>query len=161
MSVKSRLKVDLEHLCRIAGEKIFERGESYYVSGLVEILDIGATRVVAQVSGTEDYRTVVKRHGRDVSWECSCPALGEWLVCKHVVAVALAANNAKEDAPEVAASSRIRTYLARQETTKLARMIMSLAERDADLFRKLHRAAMSEQRRASDGNKRVRRVRTD
>ena len=49
--------------------------------------------MLAQVAGTEDYRTELTGRGEDFDGECSCPAFEDWGFCKHMVATALAAND--------------------------------------------------------------------
>jgi uncharacterized Zn finger protein len=55
-------------------------------------------------------RTVVTGRGTQIGGECSCPAIEDWGFCKHIVAVALAANAVGGDVEEegVGALSRIR-----------------------------------------------------
>jgi uncharacterized Zn finger protein len=36
---------------------------------------------VAQVAGTEDYRTELTGHGEDIDGECSCRAFEDWGFC--------------------------------------------------------------------------------
>ena len=50
------------------------RGEAYYRDGRVEILDLDPSRVLAQVAGTEDYRTELTGRGEKIGGKCSCPA---------------------------------------------------------------------------------------
>src|SRR5215469_12966507 len=87
-------RYDIAALRALAGEKVFARGAEYYRDGLVEILALEPRRVLAQVSGSEDYRTVVTGSGPQIGGECSCPAIADWGFCKHIVAAALAANAA-------------------------------------------------------------------
>lgn len=140
-----RPRFDIDTLGEIAGEKVFARGEVYYRSGQVQLLAIEPGRVLAQVEGTEDYRTELTGGGDRIGGNCSCPAFEDWGVCKHMVAVALAANAASMDANAegVGALSRIRAHLKQKSVDALVGIIMDLAERDAALFRKLDMAAAS------------------
>ena len=72
--------------------------------------------------------------------------------CKHMVATALAVNALTDDAAAkvAGARTRIRDHLRQQGVDDLARLILALAERDADLFRELDMAA-SRKRNSSDG----------
>ena len=140
-----RPRFDIDALGEIAGEKVFARGEVYYRSGQVQLLAIEPGRVLAQVEGTEDYRTELTGGGDRIGGNCSCPAFEDWGVCKHMVAVALAANAASMDANAegVGALSRIRDHLTQKSVDVLIGIIMDLAERDLALFRKLDMAAAS------------------
>jgi len=140
-----RSRFDLDTLRERAGDKVFARGQAYHRDGQVEILAIEPGWVLAQVVGSEDYRTKVTGHGEDIGGECSCPAFGDWGFCKHMVAAALAAN-AADGNPAVEAVgtlSRIREHLRQKGVDALVEMIVGLAERNPTLFRKLNTAAMT------------------
>jgi hypothetical protein len=143
MKAKDRPRFDVEALRDLAGEKVFARGEAYYRGGQVEILAMEPARVVAQVVGTEDYRTVLTGRSKRIGGECSCPAFEDRGFCKHMVAVALAANAAGGDAEAEGAGTlaRIRRHLKLKSVDALVEMIVDLAERDAILYRKLGMAA--------------------
>ena len=154
---------------KLAGGKAFERGEDYHADGQVEILSLETERVLAQVAGSDDYRTVLTGRGKKISGECSCPAFTDWGFCKHMVATALAANEALDDAAAgngaaadgAGTLGRIRTHLMAKGADALVDIIVELAERDPVLFRKLNMAAATVQgddrsletrlRRAIDG----------
>jgi uncharacterized Zn finger protein len=139
MNTKTQPRFDVDALRNLAGEKVFARGKEYHRGGQVEILFIEPRRVVAQVAGTEDYRTVMTGAGKSISGECSCPASEQWGFCKHMVAVALAANDAKAGAGGTL--ERIRGNLKSKDVDALVEMIVNLAERDVALYRKLEMAA--------------------
>ena len=141
MSANRRPRFDTEALRELAGEKVFARGDAYYRSGQVEILALEPGRVLAQVAGTEDYRTELTRRGKEIDGECSCPAFDDWGFCKHMVATALAANAAGDGAEGEGALSRIRDHLKGRSVDALVETILDLAERDPALFRKLDMAA--------------------
>jgi hypothetical protein len=143
MKAGARPRFDLDALRDLAGAKVFARGEIYQGDGLVRLLALEPGRVLAQVAGTEDYRTELKGRGRQISGECSCPAFEDWGFCKHMVATALAANAAGGDAEAEGAGalSRIRDHLKQKGVDALVAMIVDLAERDPALFRKLDLAA--------------------
>src|SRR5919197_5163987 len=98
MAAKVRARFHLDTVRELAGGKAFARGQEYYRDGSVELLSVTPKRVVAQVAGTEDYRTVLTGRGTEIDGECSCPAFEDWGFCKHMVATALAANAAGDGA---------------------------------------------------------------
>jgi uncharacterized Zn finger protein len=139
MKVKAWARFDIGALRELAGAKAFARGHEYYRDGSVELVSVTPKRVVAQVAGSEDYRTVLTGRGTDFGGECSCPAFDDWGFCKHMVATALAANAAGDgaEAEATGALSRVRKYLKSKGVDGLVDMILELAKQDADLFRKL------------------------
>jgi hypothetical protein len=151
MTKNRRLRFDVAALRALVGGKTFVRGEDYYREGQVEILDLNAERVLASVVGTDEYRTEVTGRGREVDGECSCPAFDDGGFCKHMIAVALAANAAEADdrSVEMEALARIREHLQAKGIDALVAMLLDLAERDAVLFRKLDLASAAD--RADDG----------
>jgi uncharacterized Zn finger protein len=139
-----RLRFDPDALRALAGDKVFARAEAYFRTGQVEILAIEPDRVLAQVAGTEDYSTVLTGAGAKIGGTCSCPAFDNWGFCKHMAAVALAANEAGTDemAEGGGALARIRDHLKTKDIDALVEMIVMLAERDSALFRRLDMAAV-------------------
>jgi tetratricopeptide (TPR) repeat protein len=170
----ARAHFDVTALRKLAGAKVFERGQDYHADGQVEILSLEPVRVLAQVAGSDDYRTVLTGRGKKIGGECSCPAFTDWGFCKHMVATALAANEALDSAAAgngaaldgAGALGRIRAHLKSKDADALVDMIVDLAERDPALFRKLALAAAIVQgddkavekrlRRAIDGATRTR-----
>jgi len=138
---KARIRFDVAALRQIAGEKVFARGEAYHRDGQVVLLRIERDRVVGQVAGTEDYRTEILGRGKKIAGECSCPAYEDWGFCKHMVALALAANAEGPDSNGAGALAHIRDHLKKKGVEALVEMILEIAERDAALFRKLDIAA--------------------
>jgi len=137
---------DVGKLRDVAGDKVFERGVAYFEDGQVEIITVDRTRVVAEVVGSETYRTELVGTGRDFSGDCSCPAFPEWGFCKHLVATALAANAVT---PEAVASTesrieKIRRHLRGMGIEPLVGMITGLAARDPALMSELELAAAIE-----------------
>jgi tetratricopeptide (TPR) repeat protein len=147
MAAKSGPRFDVDALRDRAGAKVFARGEDYHESGQVVILSIRPERVLAQVAGTEDYRTELSGRGKEIGGSCSCPAFEDWGFCKHMVAAALAANAAGGDAEadSAGALARIRDHLKRKGVDALVEMIVALAEQDPALFRRLDIAAAGAQ----------------
>jgi tetratricopeptide (TPR) repeat protein len=142
-NARAAARFDVSALRKLAGGKVFERGKDYHADGQVEILSLEPDRVLAQVAGTDDYRTVLTGRGRKIGGECSCPAFEDWGFCKHMVATALAANEAGDDAAAdgMGAAARIRAHLKAKGVDALVDMIAGFAERDPALFRKLDMAA--------------------
>src|SRR5581483_8636720 len=101
MKAKRNARFDVETLRELAGKKAFARGEEYFDAELVEILIIEPARVLAQVAGSENYRTELRGRGKSVDGHCSCPAFRDFGFCKHMVAVALAANAAGDEDGDV------------------------------------------------------------
>jgi tetratricopeptide (TPR) repeat protein len=143
MKAKDQSRFSIDALRDLAGDKVFARGEAYHRGGQVQILTIEPKRVLAQVAGTEDYRTELTGRSSNIGGHCSCPAFRDWGVCKHMVAVALAANALGPDveAEGVGVLSRIRDHLKQKSVDALVGMIMELAERDPALLRRLDVAA--------------------
>lgn len=73
-----------------AGSTIYARGKSY-VDSVSELSQTGDGRLVACVSGSDEYVTTVRRNGNgEFDSTCTCPYDYDG-PCKHVVAVLLAA----------------------------------------------------------------------
>jgi len=141
MKAKTSARFDIDALRELAGEKVFARGVAYHDDGQVVILAIERDRVLAQVAGSEDYRTQLNGRGKTIGGNCSCPAFEDWGFCKHMVATALAANAAGPEAAGADALARIRDHLKARGVDALVQMVLDLAERDMTLFRKLDIAA--------------------
>ncbi len=137
------LRFDLDALRKLAGDKVFARGEAYHRGHQVQILAIDSKRVLARVAGTEDYRTELAGRGKTIGGACSCPAFEDWGFCKHMVATALTANEAGGAVEGDGALARIRKHLKSKRVDALVDIIMELAERDAALFRKLDLVAVA------------------
>jgi len=143
---RNSARFDVDTLRELAGGKVFARGKEYFQDGDVEILSIEPQRVLAQVSGSEDYRTVLRGGGRNIDGDCSCPAYQDWRFCKHMVAVGLAPNAARDgEASGEGALSRIRDHLRTKDVDSLVEIIVELAERDPHLLRRLELAATTSQ----------------
>ncbi len=144
MKMAKRPRFDPDALRAFAGDKVFARGEAYFRAGLVNILAIEQDRVLAEVEGTEDYRTVLTGDGAKIGGECSCPAFDNWGFCKHMAATALAANEGgtEEMAESGGKMERIRDHLKAKGVDTLVEMIVALAECDPALFRRLDMAAI-------------------
>lgn len=158
-------RFDVSALRKLAGDKVFERGEDYHVDGQVEILSLEAQRVLAQVAGSADYRVVLTGRGKKIGGSCSCPAFTDWGFCKHMVATALATNRALDNADDDGAAAdgsgtlgRIRAHLKAKSVDALVDMIVDLAEHDPELFRELDLASAVVDSDAKAVEKRLRRA---
>ncbi len=137
MTVENLQRFDVAALKRLAGGA-FARGEAYHREGRVDILAIEPRRVLARVTGTEDYRVNLLGAGETIKGECDCPAFDDYGFCKHMVATALAANETGHGAEQSSGVlARIRAYLEGKPNRVLVAMIVEHAERDPALFRKL------------------------
>ena len=144
MNARNRPRFDVDTLRELAGGKVFARGEAYHRDGQVQILLIKPERVLAQVAGTEDYRTELRSYGNAIDGECSCPAFEDQGFCKHMVATALAANDLGADEGDGGgALGRIRRHLEEKGTDALVDLILGMVERDPALFRRLEAAAVA------------------
>ena len=90
----------MENLREWAGTKILSRGKSY-VRNVKKLSYMGNNTLAAWVSGSEEYATTVQLDpDGDFDYSCTCPY--DWGVCKHAVAVVLAAAeyvNQKKEIP--------------------------------------------------------------
>jgi uncharacterized Zn finger protein len=156
MKAKDQSRFNIDALRDLAGDKVFARGETYHRDGQVQILTIEPKRVLAQVAGSEDYRTELAGRGTDIRGHCSCPAFHDWGFCKHMVAVALVVNALGPEAEAEGAGvlSRIRDHLKQKSVDALVGIIMELTERDPALLRRLDVAAAV--MHADDGTLRTR-----
>lgn len=79
-----------EKLMEWAGEKIFKRGQTYFMNGHVDLLFYTHIKAAAEVQGTHVYRVDFEIiNNDDLQAECTCPAMQDWGFCKHAVAAAL------------------------------------------------------------------------
>lgn len=118
-----------------AGEKVFARGEAYWREGRVEIVTVEKGRVIADVHGSETYRSEVSTAaGNNLLGDCTCRAMEDWGFCKHCVAAALAANAAGKGRGRLDA---LREHLRAQSADTLAYMLLNLAAQDSQLLREL------------------------
>ncbi|MBX9749277.1 MAG: SWIM zinc finger family protein [Roseococcus sp.] len=133
-------RFDPKHLKQMAGEVAYTRGAAYAASSVVTIVMADASGIHALVRASETYRVRLGGKGRDLNGECTCPAFERDGWCKHLVAVALVANDAgMEEMPD--RRSAIRRHLVGLGAEALVDMLLDLAERDMALLRRLDLAA--------------------
>jgi uncharacterized Zn finger protein len=157
-AVKRRARFDVDKLRELAGDKSFARGEAYFREDRVTVISIETARVLAQVSGTEDYRTELRGRGKRIGGNCSCPAFEDRGFCKHLAAAALAANAAGEDgvAAGTGVLDRIRRHLKGKPVDALVEIIIEVAEENPHLLRKLDLATAAADGDATTIEKRLR-----
>ena len=80
-----------EAIAGLVDEKTLARGADYFERGLVTLVDVLPSEVVAEVLGTDSYdvRIYVADKGK-LGYECNCPVGHDGVFCKHCVATALA-----------------------------------------------------------------------
>jgi uncharacterized Zn finger protein len=134
--VESRF--DPETLRELSGDKVFARGVAYAAEGRVAIISSRQTRIDATVSGTDTYETELTGSGKSISGFCTCPAFDIQNFCKHMVAVALTANNIATGTLSVDDPfAAVRKHLAKKTAEMLVDRILDLARRDPALREEL------------------------
>lgn len=81
--------LSLHKLEKLAGSKVFPRGEEYYEQGCVNLLFHAPFEAVAEVEGSLPYRVELKSTKDGVDADCTCPAMRDYGFCKHAVALGL------------------------------------------------------------------------
>lgn len=90
---------------------IRDRGREYFRTGAVALNAVGASRVTANVEGSDTYDVELALKGRTVTASCTCPFIDEYgEVCKHIWATILAAD-ARHFAARESAAGRLRLVL--------------------------------------------------
>ena len=80
-----------EAIARLVDEKTLARGADYFERGMVTLVDVLPSEVVAEVLGTDSYDVrLYVREDAMLGHECNCPVGHDGLFCKHCVATALA-----------------------------------------------------------------------
>jgi uncharacterized Zn finger protein len=89
------VRLELERLFELADEGVRARGEALFLRGAILEATRSRGRWQARVQGSAPFPYRVEINQSRGEWSCTCPY--EWgPVCKHVVAVALAALEAPE-----------------------------------------------------------------
>lgn len=122
----------------LAGDKAYQRGERYFAEGRVRVLQRNAHAVDGEVAGTYTYRSHLSWEAGHISFECDCPVGDEGDCCKHVVALALAAEQAAgtrvgKDKPAVDISA----FLHGQPAAWLADTLLTLSHDYPEIQRRL------------------------
>jgi tetratricopeptide (TPR) repeat protein len=143
MSDEAGFRFDINALEALAGSRVFARGQAYSRDGRVQIMTIDQTSIRARVTGSQDYRVELTGQGTNVGGTCTCPAVEHQLFCKHMVATALAVNEAGASAEDSTGLARIREYLETRPAGELVGIILHRAENDPALLRRLEFATLS------------------
>ena len=86
MNLKSLTRKDILSLAD--SNKIFQRGEDYYESGLILKFSVSPDSITAKVRGNYgNYTVKIEDDSDELEIDCNCPYDG--YVCKHIVAVLL------------------------------------------------------------------------
>ena len=122
-----RAVIDRAALLQLAGSRCFERGESYFNSGLVDELAEKDDSIEAEVQGTYTYCVEIWLEKERLQYGCTCPLGEKGKFCKHLVATGLAWIE-EYGAPrrkQATTQDDIRTYLSNQKKSALVDMIMT------------------------------------
>lgn len=116
-----------------AGSRSFERGKEYFDSESVFGMEEYQGKVVAKVSGTQDYKVKLWAEDEDeICYDCNCPFADEGNFCKHCVAVGLAWIAERKGETKKKPKSKkqktklddVKAYLQTREKTELVEMLM-------------------------------------
>jgi len=77
-------------VAKLAGERAFSRGQSYFREGRVVDLVRREASLAGQVRGSATYAVRLWVGESNLAFSCTCPQGQESVFCKHAVAVALA-----------------------------------------------------------------------
>jgi uncharacterized Zn finger protein len=136
-------RFDIGDLQRLSGTTTFDRGAAYHAAGRVEILTSRAGRISARVFGSETYDSSLKIGAQGLAGDCSCPAFATMGWCKHLVAVALAANDlaSGEASHPGGRLDPIGDHLRSLKADALVDLILEQVGKDPALRRRLELAA--------------------
>ncbi|MBA3711017.1 MAG: SWIM zinc finger family protein [Pyrinomonadaceae bacterium] len=144
---------DTELLRDLAGPRSYERGENYAADGYVHSITEYKGKLVATVTGTNDYQVKLWVEHDALESSCTCPMgeMGEF--CKHCVATALvwadeaksASHQRSEKKVKSNAKAGVRTgtlddaraYLERQSKESLIELLLEHALEDKSLRERL------------------------
>jgi uncharacterized Zn finger protein len=96
MAKKETLQAFLspQRLYKLAGTKVYARGEKYSAAGHVRLLAHNRNEAIAEVAGSQPYRVELKLSSKGLTANCTCPAMADHGFCKHAVALGLHLINA-------------------------------------------------------------------
>jgi len=137
-------RFDIDALRSLSGEATFARGAAYHAASKVEILSSHAGRITAKVFGSETYEASLEPGADYPAGDCSCRAFADAGWCKHLVAVALAANDQASQAPHSGGPlDPVRDHLRSLDAEALVELVLEQARKDPALMRRLELAAAS------------------
>ena len=144
----------LAALRKLASEKTFQRGLTYFHEGSVGLIESHGNAIQAHVRGTHRYRVSLSTDERgDLIYACTCPVGSDGSFCKHAVALGVFwLENSGEEVfplaePEKPRKKRktqadtIREYLATLGENELREALLDAADWDRRLRDKLVFAA--------------------
>lgn len=140
--------MDRKRLIELAGERVFSRGEEYFVWRRVRALASSGGKITAFVYGDRRYRVTINFDGEAVVHECDCPEGARARFCKHCVAVCL--NWLEVGASGESSSGALqdaREYLGNLPAEELAQLALDEALRNPEFRERLYL------RMARDGGK--------
>lgn len=135
---------DAATLQRLVGDQTYSRGETYWREGRVKSLSVSGAHIRATVVGSESYRVELRKQGSGFTGSCTCPAFEDMPICKHMVAVALAADAAHGGQGRGAGEdgkSPLAQYLESLPRERLVALVLDYAERFPEIHRSLDLAA--------------------
>jgi len=152
--------MQIEALQAVTDDHIWARGLAYFRDGRVIAQDRDSQRINAQVAGSEpdpyEVSIVIDSDpADDRNWSCNCPMGVEAELCKHVVAVCLAAANAHVPVQGTTRAKRrpgrsrraaddagpapqgLATFLRDQSSEALAQRLLAFADQLPEVGREL------------------------
>lgn len=125
-------------LRQTAGPAAYGRGVAYHADRRVDLLAIDGARALARVRGTRTYQVELRSAAGRPRGVCDCPAFEDAGFCKHLVAVALAVNEAGRDgkAP-VDRISAARHFLSTLGSDALVERLLRHAVQDPRLLEEI------------------------
>src|SRR5690349_17566410 len=78
-----------QHLCEMAGPKVYARGEEYLANNRVHLQGHARDEAIAEVMGSQLYRVELRLTSQGLTADCTCPAMSDYGFCKHAVALGL------------------------------------------------------------------------
>lgn len=131
-----RFSFDLDALRDHLPDKLYQRGEGYAEGGRVNVIGQHGGRVVAQIDGESGRYTVEVNEADVADAACSCPAFDDWGLCKHMAALAIAANALEAGAADHARARlvRLEQALEMEGAEALAARLIALAKADPNIL---------------------------
>lgn len=118
-----------------AGDKTFQRGESYFREGRVRSFQQQGRQVSARVTGKRPYKVKLwAQPGGSLEYSCECATGREGRLCVHCVAVALAWLDGGRVAP---APDPVREHLESLSRERLLELLVEATDYDSILRRRL------------------------